>query len=97
MESYFTTDDETRKLQSNIVALKARNKKLEKMEPSELSPDQIISLTKPNLPAGEGYLKKHHDGIVKIPFIDDTVAGESKFRNAVWKLIIKDWQYQGYE
>lgn len=92
MENFFATEDETRKMQLNISALESANKKLEKMVPSNLSPDQIIKITKPNLPAAEENFKKNSVGVIKLPFVD----GDST-RHAIWKWLLNEWQYNGYE
>ena len=92
MENFFATEDETRKMQLNISALESANKKLAKMTPSNLSPDQIIKLTKPNLPAAEENFKKNSVGVIRLPFIEGTLT-----RQAVWKWILNEWQYNGYE
>ena len=92
MQNYFATEDETRKMQLNISALESANKKLEKMIPSNLSPDQIIKITKPNLPLAEENFKKNSVGVIKLPFAD----GDST-RQATWKWILNEWQYTGYE
>lgn len=92
MENFFATEDETRKMQLNIGALESANKKLAKMTPSNLSPDQIIKLTKPNLPAAEENFKKNSVGVIRLPFVEGTLT-----RQAVWKWILNEWQYNGYE
>jgi hypothetical protein len=92
MENFFATEDETRKMQLNISALESANKKLAKMTPSNLSPDQIIKLTKPNLPAAEENFKKNSVGVIRLPFVEGTLT-----RQAVWKWILNEWQYNGYE
>jgi len=92
MENFFATEDETRKMQLNISALESANKKLAKMTPSNLSPDQIIKLTKPNLPAAEENFKKNSVGVTRLPFVEGTLT-----RQAVWKWILNEWQYNGYE
>ncbi len=92
MENFFATEDETRKMQLNISALESANKKLAKMTPSNLSPDQIIKLTKPNLPAAEENFKKNSVGLIRLPFVEGTLT-----RQAVWKWILNEWQYNGYE
>ena len=97
MESFFTTDDESRAMTANIASLETKNRKLRALEPSELSPESIMKLTSANLPDPEGYLKKHHNNTFKIAFTDETVSGDAKARHAVWKLVLNEWQYQGYE
>ncbi|MFN2458858.1 MAG: hypothetical protein ABR502_11715 [Chitinophagaceae bacterium] len=97
LNSFFASDAETSKMQSNITALEVENQRLEKMEPSELSPDEIISLTKPALFEIPGLAKKKPGSSVKVPFVDATVVGQSKFRHALWKLVLNEWQYKGYE
>jgi hypothetical protein len=97
MSDFFTTDEELKKLQSNITALQTQNKKLEKIEPSNLSPEEIQALTRPNLPAAEGYYKKNKSGFVRIPFVENPVKGQSKMKEAIWKLSVLEWQYVGYE
>jgi len=92
IENFFATEDETRKMQLNISALESANKKLAKMTPSNLSPDQIIKLTKPNLPAAEENFKKNSVGVIRLPFVEGTLT-----RQAVWKWILNEWQYNGYE
>ena len=92
MENFFATEDETRKMHLNISALESANKKLAKMTPSNLSPDQIIKLTKPNLPAAEENFKKNSVGVIRLPFVEGTLT-----RQAVWKWILNEWQYNGYE
>jgi hypothetical protein len=92
LENFFATEDETRKMQLNISALETANKKLAKMTPSNLSPDQIIKLTKPNLPAAEEQFKKNSVGVIRLPFVE----GDFK-RQAIWKWILNEWQYNGYE
>ncbi len=92
MQNYFATEDETRKMQLNISALESANKKLEKMIPSNLSPDQIIKITKPNLPLPEENFKKNSVGVIRLPFVDGDTT-----RHAIWKWILNEWQYNGYE
>ncbi|MDQ3681909.1 MAG: hypothetical protein M3352_02400 [Bacteroidota bacterium] len=92
MQNYFATEDETRKMQLNISALESANKKLEKMIPSNLSPDQIIKITKPNLPLAEENFKKNSVGVIRLPFADGDAT-----RHAIWKWILNEWQYNGYE
>jgi hypothetical protein len=92
MQNYFATEDETRKMQLNISALESANKKLEKMIPSNLSPDQIIKITKPNLPLPEENFKKNSVGVIRLPFVDGDAT-----RHAIWKWILNEWQYNGYE
>ncbi len=92
MQNYFATEDETRKMQLNISALESANKKLEKMIPSNLSPDQIIKITKPNLPLAEENFKKNSVGVIRLPFVDGDAT-----RHAIWKWILNEWQYNGYE
>ncbi len=50
MNDYFATDAETIKMISDIHALESENERLQHLEPSNLSPDEIISLTESNLP-----------------------------------------------
>ncbi len=97
MNDFFTTDDEIRKFQSNIASLEAQNKKLEKIEASDLSPDEIKGLTAANLPPAEGYYKKNKKSTIKIPFMDKPVKGQSILKHAIWKLTLNEWQYVGYE
>ncbi|MFN2439198.1 MAG: hypothetical protein ABR503_08355 [Chitinophagaceae bacterium] len=92
MQNFFATDDETRKMELNINALESANRKLEKMVPSNLSPDQIIKITKPNLPAAEENFKKNSVGVIKLPFAEGDLT-----RHAIWKWILNEWQYNGYE
>ena len=92
MENFYATEDETRKMQLTISSLEAANKKLEKMTPSNLSPDQIIKMTKPNLPLAEENFKKNSVGVIKLPFVEGSLT-----RHAIWKWILNEWQYNGYE
>ncbi len=97
MNDYFTTDAETIKMNSDIQALESENKRLEHLEPSNLSPDEIIARTSANLPPLLGHRKKKQGSLAKIAFIDTTVANSSKMRHAVWKLVFNEWQYLRYE
>ncbi|HVE61718.1 MAG TPA: hypothetical protein VNA26_07860 [Chitinophagaceae bacterium] len=92
MQNFFATEDETRKMELNINALESANRKLEKMIPSNFSPDQIIKITKPNLPETEENFKKNSVGVIKLPFAEGDLT-----RHAIWKWIINEWQYNGYE
>ena len=97
MNSFFTTEAETTKMMSNIHALESENKRLEHLEPSNFSPAEIIALTKSQLPALDGHKKKKQGSIVKISFVDASVASPEKVRHAVWKLVLNEWQYVRYE
>ena len=97
MNYYFTTDSETLKMNSDIQSLESEYKRLEVLEPSNLSPDEIIAMTRANLPPLVGHRKKKQGSLAKIAFIDTTVAKSSKMRTAVWKLVFNEWQYLRYE
>ncbi len=97
MNDYFATDAERIKMISDIHALESENERLQRLEPSNLSPDEIISLTESNLPPLVGHRKKKQGSLTKIPFIDNTVESSSKMRKAVWELVLNEWKYLRYE
>lgn len=97
MESFFSTEDETHKMQTAIHALESENVRLGKIVPTSLSPSEVINLTRPALPVQEGHSRKKVGSLVKISFTDSTAPESYRERQAIWKLVPSGWQYDRCE
>ena len=94
---FFNTEDEKRKIEMKINALERENERLDNITPSELSPSEIMSLTRSLLPELEMHSGKKTGKLIKIPFVDTTAPDKSKNRHAIWKLSGSNWEYDRCE